>query len=246
MKKYLPVILFLVGLAVVGGAFVFIKGRGNQSQDVEVEEEVAREVPLGQRPVASLTPSEDGHWLTLKVEKIVIDAESMDYELLYKLPDGRTQGVPGTIKLKGQKEIERELLLGSESSGKFRYDEGVENGTLTLRFRSKKGKLIAKFSTDFNLQTDVDKLFSVDGKFVYEMKKISGEYFVTMETFGVPDEVSGDILEGPYGIFSSSAKALSGEVDFGKGVIQVWTDNAWEKLDGLSSSDIGIFVQTSD
>jgi len=69
----------------------------------------------------------------------VTGAASMDYELIYSTSDGGQQGVPGTVKLTGT-DIDRPLLLGSESSGKYRYDAGVEQGTMTLKFRDASGK----------------------------------------------------------------------------------------------------------
>lgn len=243
MKKYLPVILLVVGLLVVVGAIIFVRGRDKSDDEVIDVEEAAPEISLGQRPIASLTPSDDGHWLKLEIKKIVIDAESMDYELLYKLPDGRTQGVPGNIKLEGQDSIERDLLMGSESSGKFRYDEGVENGTLTLRFRNEKGKLIAKFSTDLHLQSDTDELNSVDGVFAYKFdKEPRGGFFVTMETFGIEKALPGSLDKGPYGIFTSSGTTLSGEVELSSSKVYRWGGKDWQELEDKESSDIGVFV----
>ena len=243
MKKFLPVILFLVGIGVlVGVYFLVIKGRGDEAGSDD--ESALQEVSLNARPVTSLTPSEDGHWLKLEVEKIVIDAATLDYELLYKLPDGRTQGVPGTIKLEGKGELERDLLLGSESSGKFRYDEGVKEGTLTLRFRNDKGKLIAKFVTGFHLQSDDLNLNLVDGVFSYTLDDTSDSYFVTMETFGVPESPD-NVSSGPYGVFSSSSAAHPGEVEL-NGKISRWDGDEWKALEEASSSDIGIFVGTSE
>ena len=151
MKKYLPIILFVIGLLVVVGVYFFVikgKSTGESTEDL-----IVAEIPVGERPSASLSPSMDGHWLKMKVEDIKVKgAASMDYELLYKISDGRTQGVPGTVQLEGQSSIERNLLLGSESSGKYRYDEGVESGSLTLRFRNSSGKLLGKLSTDWTLK----------------------------------------------------------------------------------------------
>lgn len=231
MKKYLPYLLFLLGLTVlVAVYFLVIRGKKNISPEEE-DGQSLQELSLSERPVTSLTPSSDGHWLTLKVEKITIDAASLDYELLYRLPDGRTQGVPGTIMLDGQKQIERDLLLGSESSGKFRYDEGVEEGTLTLRFRNSKGKLIAKLSTQFTLASGKNKLSSPDGRMTIDLNSTPKEaFFVVMETFGVPAKPSQDVLAGPYGVFSSTAK-ITGSVKI-EGVPDVsqWVDGEWKKI----------------
>jgi len=198
-KKYLPFILLGVGVLILAGAFLLIKN----SKEVGNEDETVKEIPVEQRPIVSLIPSGDGHWLKLKIEQIKVEgAVSLDYELLYTLPDGRVQGVPGTVKIKG--DVIRDLLLGSESSGKFRYDEGVETGSMTVRFRNLKGKLIGKLSTKFHMQTGVKELTSADGKFTYSPDKISkGVYYVTMETFAEPNPSTVVVYKDGYGVFSS-------------------------------------------
>ena len=204
MKKYLPLILLGVGLLVLILVFVFIKNK--KSAVVEDDSNVLAEVAFKDRPFASLAPTSDGHYINLKIDKITLSkASSLDYELLYELPDGRTQGVPGTVDLKGETSFERKLLLGSESNGKFRYDEGVEVGSLTVRLRDSKGKLLAKFSTKWHLQSDVSELTSIDESFTYTLeKKPKGMYFVTMETFGLStNEVPSLVEGGPYGVFAS-------------------------------------------
>lgn len=199
IKKYLPFILVGVGILVLVGAFLLIRN----SKKAGIEDEIVKEIPLEQRPIVSLIPSRDGHWLKLKIEQIkVVGAESLDYELLYSLPDGRVQGVPGTVKIEG--DVIRDLLLGSESSGKFRYDEGVETGSLTLRFRNSKGKLIGKLITKFHMQTGVKELTSADAKFAYTLNKApKGAYYITMETFAEPNPSSVVIYKDGYAVFAS-------------------------------------------
>ena len=204
--------------------------------------EETKEIPLSKRPFTSLTPSSDGHWLKLEISNLQIEAETLDYELLYTLPDGRTQGVPGTIKLTAEKKIERDLLLGSESSGKFRYDEGVKEGSLTLRFRDSGGKLIAKFATNFSLLTKTDTLAATDAEFKYILPKTSKEFFVVMQTFGLPNDTEFEVKNGPYGIFTSSKAAFPGTVEMGGGEIYFRDRSNWKKLVDYKSSDIGIFV----
>ena len=246
MKKFLPLILFVVGLAVfVTAYFVFIRGKKAQNIGEEGGGTVAVEVALGDRPVTSLTPSSDGHWLKLKIDKIKIKADSLDYELLYELPDGRTQGVPGTIKLGSQVSIERDLLLGSESSGKFRYDEGVREGNLTLRFRNNEGKLVAKFATKFHLQSKTNSLASLEGNFSYNLTKVPTKtFFVTMQTFGIGSSAPAEIKEGPYGVFSSIKDSASGKVTMNSSTIYRWDGSSWTKLSSGTASGVGIFIGT--
>jgi hypothetical protein len=242
MKKYLPIILLVSGILALGTVVIIIRGRAVEPDGLG-EEGALIEVSLNDRPVASLTPTQDGHWLKLKIEKLEIEAESLDYIISYKLPDGRTQGVPGTIKLAGQDVIERELLLGSESSGKFRYDEGVEEGALTLRYRNDKGQLLIKFETDFKLQTAVEEAISVDGEFAYVFEEEIDGYSLVMKTFGVPEDLEAEIASGPWGVFVSSEEKMPGEVTL-KGISTVlrFTDIGWNELANNASEDTGIFV----
>ena len=210
MKKYLP--LILVGVGIVLTTIVFILIRNSKKEGAVEEEETAKEIPQDQWPAVSLTPSEDGHWLTFKVQQIKVkDAATMDYELIYSTTSGGQQGVPGTVKLAGN--VERKLLLGSESSGKFRYDEGVETGKMTIRFRNDKGKLIGKLTTYFRLQSGTTELTSVDEKFKYTLDKLEkGVFFVTMKTFAEPNPSLYIVWKDSYGIFASDGKPHPGEV----------------------------------
>jgi hypothetical protein len=242
MKKYLPLILLGLGIVVVIAVFFVIKAKKAQPSS---EEETVAEIPLEKRPFTSLTPSEDGHWLKLQISGIKVDAVSLDYELLYTLPDGRTQGVPGTVKL-DTSSIERDLLLGSESSGKFRYDEGVEQGILTLRFRNDKGKLVGKLVSNFHLQTNTSELSSVDGSFKYKFDKTPKDgYFVTMLTFGVGKMPDATIETGPYGVFSLSKGPLAGTVSLNSAKILSWSGSDWQSLDKGNASGLGVFIGVS-
>lgn len=209
VQKYLPLILVGVGVLVLAIAFFAIRNSRNKGI---AEDEVIKEIPVEQRPVVSLIPTSDGHWLKLKIEQIkVAGAETLDYELLYSLPDGRMQGVPGTVKIEG--DVIRDLLLGSESSGKYRYDEGVETGSLTLRFRNSKGKLIGKLSTKFRMQTGEKVLKSEDESFKYELESVpKGVYFVTMMPFAEPNPSTVVVYQNGYAIFASDGKPHAGKV----------------------------------
>lgn len=219
MKKYIPIIAIITGILVLSVVIVFlVKGRKTETPN---EEETVAEMPFDQRPVVSLTPKEDGHWLTMKVDKIVFPSEVIEYEVLYYTSDGRAQGIPGSAQIDSLpngncsdsdcKVLVRELLLGSESSGKYRYDEGVEKGTITLRFRDAKGKLTGKLSTDFFMTDGVDEVKSPDSKLTFSFSEpLEDVYCVVMNTFGVYKLVPGTLNSGPYGIFTSLDENLGG------------------------------------
>jgi hypothetical protein len=240
LKKYLPFILFGLGLVVLAGVLFWVFMRP-KAEGVSEDENVA-EIPFEQRPFVTLTPTSDGHYLNMVVDRIVIEADTLDYELLYDLPDGRTQGVPGTVKLEGNK-VERELLLGSESSGKFRYDEGVEYGTVTFRFRDSKGKLVGKISTDFHLLTEVDQLSDKGGEFSYTLEETDDEYFVVMNTLGLPSDFAGSVEKGPYGVLASAEGDYPGTVNL-EGAHH-YLDGKWTQLTDKKSPNVGVFIVSS-
>ena len=218
MKKFLPIIVGVLVIAVVVVAFV-IKGRAKTPDNTEEDNSNVPELSESEWPAISLTPTNkagvsgsEGHWLNFKVEKInVPGAASMDYLLVYSTSDGGQQGVPGKVVLAGDS-LEKMLLLGSESSGKFRYDAGVEQGTMTITFRNQAGKMLGKLSTEFHLQSGVTELTSVDGLFKYTLDKApKGIYFVTLKTYAEP-VTSSVFWQNGYGVFSSDGKAHTGTV----------------------------------
>lgn len=218
----------LLGLGVlvfITVGFLVIK---NKNRGTDEEDEVVVELSFDKRPVVSLTPSADGHWLKLKVEKVDKTANMLDYELLYSLPDGRTQGVPGSVTLDGRDMFERDLLLGSESSGKFRYDEGVKNGTITIRLRDKKGKLMGKVGGGFSLFNPVDgeKLSTQAADLSITLASFpKTSHIVLMESFGVSQIPNFGSTETPFGLFASESVEIS---DYTlKGATSYVYNNGW-------------------
>lgn len=221
MKK-----LFIIGgagVVVVVVAIVLVMRMltgGNSSSSVTTQQTNVPELPQAEWPIVSLTPTSNptvngslGHWLDFKVQKInVPGAASMDYLLIYNTGSGGQQGVPGTVQLTGG-DIDRPLLLGSASSGKYRYDTGVETGTMTITFRDASGKSMGKLSADFHLQSGVTVLTSVDGKFTYTLDKAAKNvFFITMPTFVQPDPSLYVVWQNGYGVFASDGKPHSGKV----------------------------------
>lgn len=220
-KKYLPFILVIVVAVVfVGGVFLIRKINQPVATDNSSQNDSAvPDLPASERPITALIPSSDGHYLSLKVKGInVPGAISMDYELLYKANNGvavTTQGVPGTVQLNGQTNVNKDsILLGSESSGKIRFDKGVETGTLTLRFRDGSGKLLGKVMTDFHLQNGTTQLSSVDGSFKYTLNVLpdSTVWFVTMQPFGTPDSSSVVVFQNGWAVYASDGLPHAGNV----------------------------------
>lgn len=241
IKKYFPFIV--LGLGVLLLVVMVVSRRGGEPE-VPVADE-GPELPFSQRPYTSLTPTPDGHYLNLVVDNIAVPgAASMEYELYYSTADGINQGVTGIARFTGANNTryENELLLGSESAGKFRYDQGVNQGTLTLRFRDKDGKTIGRTAGQWHLLSGTDSLTSLDGAFSYNLDETSEDYFIVMPAFGLPGEVPFEIGAGPYGVFGSGDGPYSGIVEI-SGSAYLWDGNDWKDIK-TTSEDIGVFVSS--
>lgn len=246
-RKLLVFLVVILGIATAGGVFWFVKGVTQKpTATTGLKEQEVRELPLAERPFASLTPRTDGHEFKFAVSRIPSGIDTLEYELVYKSSSGITQGVPGSVKLKGATTLERNLLLGSCSSGKCKYDEGVEKGTLTLRLRNADGELIAKLETGFHLQQG-GPLSSVDGSFELTSSSLSSKkFYLTMGTFGLPGAAPAEVSSGPYGVFTSGKTVVSGTVNLGSGTIYGWNGSKWVMLENGKTSSLGVFIATSN
>lgn len=235
MKKNLLVILIigLIVILLVGGSLFLRSRKAKEPSPTLKPEGVLIETTLEERPFISLTPSSDGHWLTLEITRIR-EADSLEYELLYNTATGATQGSINTVNLKGESSYTKKILLGSESSGHYKFDEGVTQGSLTVRLRGGKGT--RKFITEFHLQKDDKELASIDGNFTTTGAFPKNIFYLIMPTIGLPGDFSGKVNLGPYGIFTSGAKTVkNGQVTLNLGEaltspkIYSWTGRKWEE-----------------
>ncbi|PIZ47674.1 hypothetical protein COY29_04925, partial [Candidatus Woesebacteria bacterium CG_4_10_14_0_2_um_filter_39_14] len=89
-------------------------------------------------------------------------------------------------------------------------DEGVEQGSLTLRFRGTEGT--RKFETSFHLQQGGKELTSMDNNFNLTGKFAANTFYLTMQTIGLPKEVEEKVIAGPYGIFTAGSVSVKNSI----------------------------------
>ena len=80
------------------------------------------------------------------------------------------------------------------------------------------------------MQQNPTKITSTDGKFTLSGNMPKG-YYLTMETFGLPDTAPGEVTGGPYGVFTKTAGKINATVSLG-GKIYVY-NTKWAILDGF-------------
>ena len=219
MKKFLPFIfiaLVVVGLA-LAGYFFFIKGgQPSATAPRPTPLEPVNTIDVKDRPYVTLAPTvggkhPQGREVTLTLTATALNSKSVEYELEYQA-GSLLQGVFGRIDLAEETlPVSKDLLLGSCSAGgKCSYHEDVTGGTLTLRFRGGDQDFALKGEWNFQNMADREGKFSSrDGKFQLDTGKTglpSAAIVLIAQTMGLPAAVEGDILSGPYGVFTNNHK----------------------------------------
>lgn len=126
------------------------------------------EITFDNPPQVSLTPRTDGHELKLKVSQIPTSVTKLEYELLYKAIDGKTEiekGLGDTVNNPGLS-LERDLLLGTSSCTngcKYKYDDGVGSGSIKITYLTN--------NSEVNVYESSWTLNKVGGKFSVKLEK---------------------------------------------------------------------------
>lgn len=242
MKQHLKYII--PAALILAGIIFFVSTRKTTDQAPPISQrrvEPINKLDVKDRPFVTLTPRADGREVTLSIDNVA-SATSAEYELEYQA-ESLIQGVFGTIDLtEGDLPISKDLLFGSCSKGKCRYDEGVTGGSLTLRFEGGDEAYVLK--SDFNLQLmgDREGVFGTkDAKATLDVGR-SGlpltTYVIAISTMGPPAPVEEEILAGPYAFLAAiSPKLTSAEVtikskdDLTGAKLLAFNGTAWVDLD---------------
>ncbi len=214
MKKNLK---FIIPAILVVGVLAWIFWPASESK-VDTPQTTTRKVEqinklaIKDRPYVTLTPRADGKEVTMTLDNI-LNATEAEYELEYTA-GSMIQGVFGTIDFtEDEPPVEKDLLFGSCSKGKCRYDENVSGGSLTIRFDG--GEEAYTLKSDFNLQQMADRKGVFTSKDIKASLDVgtslsSSAYVVVQGTMGLPAELEGEILAGPYAFIAASAPSLRG------------------------------------
>ena len=247
LKKLSPIIFIIFCGLVLSGCSL---GKNKNSQDatptVKPNPKAVKSIEksVKERPFVSLTPTTDGHRLTIRIRNISPQVKSLEYELIYfadfegnKIERGLdTGGRP--VFLEGKTEFSKEILFGSESCTtgkcKYRYDEGVSEGTLTLKFNYEEG--VDKYMSSFRLQTGkqaAEGLSTGDGTFLLKPAVKLNGYYLTLSTAGIPANLDKDPVGLPYSVFPtiSSKGIVSFKSDTTDANIYAYDGKVWKQLE---------------
>lgn len=92
--------------------------------------------------IVTLRHTIDGKEVILKVENAPAGTESIDYELSYQTEKQGLQGVIGVITLSGKNGYEKQMTLGTCSSGRCVYHEVMGKIKVNLKFTGSYGEKV--------------------------------------------------------------------------------------------------------
>lgn len=224
------------------------------------------ETSVKEGPFVSLIPTADGHWVELQTKGIKKSTTSLEYELTYfadvegsKIERGVTSGST-PVELNGATEFSKKILFGSAScttgTCKYKYDEKVNEGMLTIKLTTSQG--VDKYSSAFRIQKGKEAkvgLTTGDGVFSFVSQSLAvNSLFLTVSSMGVPSPLPENMTakSSPYGIFPSTTTkgTVSFKTSLVEGKILLWDGQKWQVLEttvsnGIASaptSKAGIFV----
>lgn len=204
------------------------------------------EQTIKERPYVVLTPSADGHWLNLEVRNIVKGTLGISYELVYfadvegnKLERGVSSG-DKPVELMGQTEYSKKILLGSAScttgTCKYKYDDNVTEGTLTLTLVGPNGK--DKYESVYRIQKGIEAKNSFttgDGTFSLISSSLPAKnVYLIISSVGIPIPLPDGVVPKtvPYTIYPNISG--KGTVIFKTSLPEVsvyaLTGKTWQKL----------------
>lgn len=242
MNKKVPIIIAVVLLLVIGGigwgVKSFLSG-GSQTDTTSKKKKIAppvNQIDISQRAYVKILPNSNGHNLTLEVEEVKKDADSVDYELEYQAGT-LLQGAFGQVELSALP-ARTDILLGSCSAGgACTYHEEVQGGSLLLNFDGSEDyglKSEWKYVDNSDKETEFS---SRDGKFMISSDDLANvKYIVIYNSPGYPEELDGELTSEIYTI--SGSNNLSGEAEITirmaeetEGTIMGWDGEKWNEFD---------------
>lgn len=214
MQKSLPILLLILGIVVIG--LVFVLGKGSNGNKPTVPTSTPAPSVVRSKPYINLIPSTEGHRITLNVDQVYY-ADTAEYEIRYERTSEVTKdrigaGIIGdNIKISGSSFSSGEKLFGSASSGVEKYDKDVQGTDLLVRLRGGAGGT-GKYETTWKLFPGSKKLTFEEGNFTFEGNLSKSTFYVVMNSVGLPKALEGEILAGPYSIFTKGDTVVGGKV----------------------------------
>ena len=251
MKKILLIIISILVLALISGGvyYFFFKGKGKGAKEEIIAPpsiKKVNELEISKRPYVALLPHPNAarcNGADLVIEDLKNGETLAEYELEYTA-GSLIQGVFGRRDLTKTTTDHQPLEFGTCSRGKCKCDQEISGGSLTLNFTLPGDEYTLK--SDFTMgtvETIEGDLMSTDARLRIDVGTAlaRGTQVVVMKAMGLPGQLEGEILVGPYGIFVAKGVSAKGGLEItlqigdDKGTLMYWDGKAWQDLKTTAS-----------
>lgn len=126
----------------IGGGMLVSQQQPKKVDQVQKKEEVDAIPTVDSSTIVALKSLQGNREIVLEGKGIPNGTSSMDYELSYDTKDQGKQGVIGTISTINGDSFEKQMTLGTCSSGRCVYHEVIGSIQVTLKFTGEYGEKI--------------------------------------------------------------------------------------------------------
>ena len=126
----------------IGGGVLVSQQQPKKVDQVQKKEEVDAIPTVDSSTIVALKSLQGNREIVLEGKGIPNGTSSMDYELSYDTKDQGKQGVIGTISTINGDSFEKQMTLGTCSSGRCVYHEVIGSIQVTLKFTGEYGEKI--------------------------------------------------------------------------------------------------------
>jgi hypothetical protein len=207
MKKFLSnkknLIFLGIGLVVFGIiAFIIFSRSGNKAEVIEPPTGKPKKpvniISQSDRPFVTLQPLSGRNKLEFIIHDLKKDAKEVEVTLEYDRNKGVLDAVLYTFTL-DKTPFEEEIFLGSKSAGgSVTYHDDVIGGALYLDFSDNDYTLEVPWRY-IDTESSYSLLSTTDARFQLSLEDpIKQSKVIIMESPGLPENVKGEVLAGPY------------------------------------------------
>lgn len=126
----------------IGGGMLVSQQQPKKVDQVQKKEEVDAIPTVDSSTIVALKSLQGNREIVLEGKGVPNGTSSMDYELSYDTKDQGKQGVIGTISTINGGSFEKQMTLGTCSSGRCVYHEVIGSIQVTLKFTGEYGEKI--------------------------------------------------------------------------------------------------------
>ena len=251
MRKKLLIFLIIILFFILGGVSFFWwqrnqRKKAQETVSVPTTVKKVNQLEISKRPYVALLPYPNSarcDGVEMLIENLKNGETLAEYELEYTAGP-LIQGVFGRRDLTEAGAEHQPLEFGSCSKGKCKCDKEITGGSLTLNFSLPDDEYSLK--SDFSLQTvekGQEEITSTDARLLIDVNSAlpDNTQVIVMKTMGLPGEINGEVLAGPYGIFTPRNIKLKKAIEVSlqtkdEGKLMFWNGKAWQELD-VEASD---------